>query len=528
MTSLLAAAALMVSESGAVDVQALLRMAEACARTGLRSEGSEDAINELLALEGEYARTAAWSCWSAGEPLPTGPSSWLLEFGEGEPTQEMLARVEPGQAVESLMLRLLHESATGGRPVLPEPVDSLVRSALENLSVETLGLVLQVYGRLGIGGLEESDALAGIGAPLVRYAAETGTATTVDYSPDAEPLARIYAARALPEDRLAPLLEDPLWAVRYEAACRIGPALLEPLLEDPVPYVALKAAAVMQEAGLGGGRVIRELALLPGPVGDQASLLLGAEDRDILAALLADDASGRRLSALQAWLGAALPIDSGMDRSLLMDPYWLVPVVYLDGLAESGDSTAAREKAERLLAARDDRNLREALSSFLGREYDLPDARLPEGIEECGCYDRVLIRTDEGDILLDLLTDTAPVTCRAFCWLARAGFYDGLFFHRVIPGFVAQAGCPQGNGYGGPGFSLPNERSLVRFRRGVVGMADSGLDTGGSQFFIMLDDHNRLDCRYTAFASVSEGDPILDRIVVGTRILSVNLLQPGD
>jgi len=59
-------------------------------------------------------------------------------------------------------------------------------------------------------------------------------------------------------------------------------------------------------------------------------------------------------------------------------------------------------------------------------------------------------------------------------------------------------------------------------------MADSGLDTGGSQFFIMLDDHDRLNCRYTAFASVSEGDPILDRIVVGTRILSVNLLQPGD
>ena len=71
-------------------------------------------------------------------------------------------------------------------------------------------------------------------------------------------------------------------------------------------------------------------------------------------------------------------------------------------------------------------------------------------------------------------------------------------------------------------------KAFVRFRRGVVGMADSGLDTGGSQFFIMLDDHDRLDCRYTAFASVSEGDPILDRIVVGTRILSVNLLQPGD
>jgi peptidyl-prolyl cis-trans isomerase B (cyclophilin B) len=130
----------------------------------------------------------------------------------------------------------------------------------------------------------------------------------------------------------------------------------------------------------------------------------------------------------------------------------------------------------------------------------------------------MIISTDQGDLVLEMLDETAPVTCAAFRWLADSGFYNGLSFHRVIPGFVAQAGCPQGNGYGGPGFALPSERSLVRFTRGVVGMADAGLGTGGSQFFIMLDDHDRLDCRYTAFARVVEGIGIIDRLSVGTRM----------
>ena len=528
MTWLLAVAA-MASEGGS-DLQTILGMAETYARTGFHADGMEIVIDELLSLEGGYARMAAWASWSAGEPVPTGPSPWLLEFGAGEPTRGMLARVEPGQAVESLMMRLLHEFARGGQPTLPVLADSLVRGEIDNLSEETVRLALQVYGRLGIGGLEESPAVRSLQTPLARYLAETGGGIQPDGVSGMSPLARVYAARAVPVTALGPLLTDPLWAVRYEAAGRADPAELIPLLDDSVPYVALRAASRMREAGLpGAAETIRGLASIPGPVGDQAAAMLGAEDRDLLLELLGSTEPGRRLAAEQAWLSAGLPVDETMDASLMTDPYWLVTISYLESIAASGDTASASERARTLLSTRDDRDLREAACSMLRLEDSMQERPgIPDAAGDCAGYDRAVIHTDEGDITLDLLTDIAPATCRAFCWLSMSGFYDGLWFHRVIPGFVAQAGCPQGNGYGGPGFSLPNERSLVRFRRGVVGMADSGLDTGGSQFFIMLDDHDRLDCRYTAFAAVADGDSILDRLAVGTRIQSVSLLRPGD
>ncbi|NOQ23580.1 MAG: peptidylprolyl isomerase [Candidatus Aegiribacteria sp.] len=132
----------------------------------------------------------------------------------------------------------------------------------------------------------------------------------------------------------------------------------------------------------------------------------------------------------------------------------------------------------------------------------------------------VIIRTDAGDLLIDLWGDTAPVACSGFLYLAESGFYDGIRFHRVIPGFVAQAGCPEGVGTGGAGYNLPNERSVMHFGRGVLGMADAGLNTAGSQFFVMLDDHGRLDGRYTAFGEVINTE-FLDEITVGTIIYEV-------
>ncbi len=527
---LLAMMAMLTPDYGPVDLQTLLVTSWEYARTGMRPSGIENVIADLLSLEGGYARSAAWASWSAGDPLPTGPEPWLLEFGAGEPTQEMLSSVEPGEAVESMMMRIMHELAMGEQPVLPALVDSLVRDELDSLPEETVRLAMQVYGRLGIGGLEISPAVRGLQAPLARYLAETGGVVQSGDVPGMPPLARVYAARALPPSELAPLLTDPLWAVRYEAAGRSDPSLLAPLLDDPVPYIALRAASRMLEAGLPGAvETIRELASIPGPVGDQAAAMLGAEDRDLVLELLSSPDPGRRLAAEQAWLASGLPVDTAMDAALMTDPYWLVTVSYLESLAASGDTASVAERARTILDKRDDRDLREAAFSMLGLEDPTDDRPyVPFAAREFAGFDRAVLHTGEGDVSLQLLADIAPYTCMTFCWLAMSGFYDGLYFHRVIPGFVAQAGCPQGNGYGGPGFSLPNERSLVRFRRGVVGMADSGLDTGGSQFFIMLDDHDRLDCRYTAFAAVADGDSILDRLAVGTRIQSVSLLRPGD
>ncbi|MBD3369710.1 peptidylprolyl isomerase [Candidatus Fermentibacteria bacterium] len=135
----------------------------------------------------------------------------------------------------------------------------------------------------------------------------------------------------------------------------------------------------------------------------------------------------------------------------------------------------------------------------------------------------VTIHTEEGDLRVSLMWDVAPLACSGFVHLAERDFYDGIYFHRVEPGFVVQAGCPQSNGMGGPGYTLPNERSLVRYDRGVVGMADAGLNTAGSQFFVMLDSHGRLDTRYTAFGRLEEGWDVLDRISVGTRIIDVSI-----
>ncbi|MCK5785621.1 MAG: peptidylprolyl isomerase [Candidatus Sabulitectum sp.] len=138
---------------------------------------------------------------------------------------------------------------------------------------------------------------------------------------------------------------------------------------------------------------------------------------------------------------------------------------------------------------------------------------------------QVVLVTGAGNFTMTLLKENAPVTCRSFWYLAETGFYDGIYFHRVIPGFVAQAGCPEGNGFGGPGYSIPAENNPVAYHRGVVGMADSGMNTGGSQFFIMLDDQRRLDCRYTVFAEVKDTDG-LDNIEVGTRILEIRRVNP--
>ncbi|MCK4506523.1 MAG: peptidylprolyl isomerase [Candidatus Aegiribacteria sp.] len=145
---------------------------------------------------------------------------------------------------------------------------------------------------------------------------------------------------------------------------------------------------------------------------------------------------------------------------------------------------------------------------------------LPFDPDSISLPDTVVIKTDVGDFTVLLWGETAPITCSSFWNLAEMGFYDGVYFHRVIPGFVAQAGCPEGVGTGSPGYVLPNERSLRHFGRGVLGMADAGLNTGGSQFFIMLDDHGRLDGRYTAFGMVLNQTE-LDRITVGTRIRDV-------
>ncbi len=117
------------------------------------------------------------------------------------------------------------------------------------------------------------------------------------------------------------------------------------------------------------------------------------------------------------------------------------------------------------------------------------------------------LQTEKGDVVIELFPDVAPITVNSFVFLAREGWFDGAPFHRVLPGFMAQGGDPTGTGLGGPGYAFKNETSedLSFDREGLVAMANSGLDTNGSQFFITYGPATHLDGGYTIFGEVISG-----------------------
>lgn len=140
-----------------------------------------------------------------------------------------------------------------------------------------------------------------------------------------------------------------------------------------------------------------------------------------------------------------------------------------------------------------------------------------------------IISTEKGDMKAELYEHETPGTVANFEKLARNGFYDGLTFHRVIPDFVIQGGCPLGTGAGGPGYTIPCETSAERQHhdRGVLSMAHRGKNTGGSQFFIC---HNRentrhLDGVHTCFGKVVDGLDVIDAIRPGDLILSIDITE---
>jgi peptidyl-prolyl cis-trans isomerase B (cyclophilin B) len=132
------------------------------------------------------------------------------------------------------------------------------------------------------------------------------------------------------------------------------------------------------------------------------------------------------------------------------------------------------------------------------------------------------IHTEKGTMKVNFYEDDAPKTVDNFIKLSKSGFYDGLAFHRVIPDFVIQGGCPEGTGRGGPGYTIPCELDGDQqyHDRGVLSMAHAGRDTGGSQFFICHSRNNtgHLDRNHTCFGKVIEGLDVIDEIRQGDKI----------
>ena len=138
---------------------------------------------------------------------------------------------------------------------------------------------------------------------------------------------------------------------------------------------------------------------------------------------------------------------------------------------------------------------------------------------------RALLATEKGTFTIEFAPEEAPLTVDNFVRLARAGYFNGLEIHRVVPNFVVQDGDPRGDGSGGPGWSIRCEINMLPYDRGAVGMALSGKDTGGSQWFVTHSPQPHLDGGYTVFGHVSEKDmKVVDSIVRGDRILSVRVV----
>lgn len=181
--------------------------------------------------------------------------------------------------------------------------------------------------------------------------------------------------------------------------------------------------------------------------------------------------------------------------------------------------------------------IREKASKLLKKKYDIDRTDIigiartsidkynyTERFEKYKHNPTAVITTARGEVVIELLYDSAPKTVNNFIALAESGFYDSLFFHRVVPTFVAQDGCPDGTGWGGPGYTIRCEYNLQTYTTGAVGMAHSGMDTGGSQYFITLAPQPHLDGGYSLFGYVTSGMDAVQDIVRGDVITSVRIV----
>jgi cyclophilin family peptidyl-prolyl cis-trans isomerase/HEAT repeat protein len=318
---------------------------------------------------------------------------------------------------------------------------------------------------------------------------------------------------------------DPDWRVRRAVAAAVAEvrgesaaALLIPMLGDRDPRVLAGVLTAIARA--------RGLNAVP-----------------ILAGYLESPDLGVRAAAVEGLSSLEGKSDESFTRffaraydASLKDDDLEARVNVVDAVAKSvGEESLALLR--RLAGSDPSRVIRQRAVSALSQGWAAPEAlaiRPPDARRLVTVYEpqttalfspRALISTRYGGIELSLDLVETPLTSMSFVRLAQGGFFNGLTFHRVVPGFVAQGGDPRGDGYGGPGFALRCEYSGRPYGRGSVGMALAGKDTGGSQFFVALEPQPHLDGRYTQFAQVLSGMDIVDRIRPGDVIERVEIFD---
>jgi cyclophilin family peptidyl-prolyl cis-trans isomerase len=329
----------------------------------------------------------------------------------------------------------------------------------------------------------------------------------------------LYKAAAVVPD-LTTLAADSEWRVRAKAAEGLGAVgqveafeVLETLINDSdyrVRYPALGGMAEYKDKDL------------------QPYLKSGVADEDFaMVAVACEIVSARKDSSLLTDIVEAYRKNLN-ERENDFKLSWLEAA---KALVDSGSVAKEDGRVSALLElglADPDRLIRKKaieLGQSLGKDFSNRLGAFLPVIQEDSVLDYVhllqeyhvfvTLATDQGDVTIELLGEQAPRTAANFWRLCAKGYFSGRAFHRVVPNFVVQDGCNRGDGWGGPGYTMRCEYNDLTYERGTVGMALSGKDTGGSQFFICHAPQPHLDGRYTIFGRVTAGMEVVDEIQVG-------------
>jgi len=407
---------------------------------------------------------------------------------------------------ETVVVNAVRAVALLGEARAVPPVSALLRSPSSVLRVEALKALSVLPPDRGL----RERVIAEVGSP--------------------EPWMRAAALQALArmerEDFalvLANLDPDPAWFVRAGLAAALAIAgdeasqarLLAMLKDDDVRVLPYVLEALRQARGPDSVDTLRRHL-------DHPDFAVRMAAADQLAAL--------KVTGLSEALAASLARAKGdveMDARLSLVTLLAIQkdaraAALLREIASGDSARPVRERAARELRALGETPPAPGPEPVTRPALDYLEALAPYEAAAGSVYTpRVFLQMKQGRVEIHLNVVEAPLMSATFLDLARRGYFDGLTFHRVVPGFVVQGGDPRGDGNGGPGFALRDEIGQRPYGRGVVGMALSGKDTGGSQLFITLAPAPHLDGRYTVFGWVASGMDVVDKIRPGDVIEKV-------
>jgi cyclophilin family peptidyl-prolyl cis-trans isomerase/HEAT repeat protein len=508
-----------------------------------RSAPSERLVEYVRAGSGEWRRNATYSTVRLAVlnalPDAAAASAALLEAAADADaaTRAFAARGLTAALADSA--RLGREAFVGRLRILLGDDDAQVRitalrslatyrdSTLAALALSRLvdpdpNAVVQAVTTLGaLGGSRAAEALEERCTRGTSFAVQRAALAALATAAPARALEIGQAWRTDGDWRRRAAFAEALGGVRTDTAR----AALRAMSGESDPRVVETALASLTAIAPRGDEGLRALAVARLASADVMvrAASLDVLDRERDAALIpdlvaayrraaGDDASDARLAAVTAL--AHIVRDDATQAAR-------VEREFLGAVPRSGDYLVRRSVAEQFGA--------EVARRHWGAVAPVETGRSPEDYRdlarnvqlpalEGGALPRVTVETDRGNLVLVLYAGDAPLTVQNFLRLVDRRFFDGSRWHRVVPAFVIQDGDPRGDGNGGPGWVIRDEINRRRYDRGAVGMALSGPDTGGSQFFITHSPQPHLDGGYTVFGQLVQGSDVLDQMVQGDRI----------